>query len=94
MSVANIAALPDDFVTPACTRGWIRNVTTGEPKKRSPGQSNAEYDNPEVDPNVRLIEAESSGGLGWGTTEVGGYKPLLVRILRALARRREERTGA
>jgi len=62
---------------------------TRPPRKRAPGQTDAEHDQP--DPNVQFIEAGSSGGLGWGTTDVGGYQPVLVRILRALARRRDER---
>jgi hypothetical protein len=69
-------------------------VTTSGPKKRSPGQTNTEHDNPEVDPNIQFLEARSSGGLGWGTTDVGGYRPVLVRILRALARRRDQRRDA
>lgn len=67
-------------------------MTENGPKKRYPGQTNAQHDDPAVDPNIRFIEAESSGGLGWGTTDVGGYKPVLVRILRALARRRDSRS--
>lgn len=62
------------------------------PKKRSPGQSNAQYDSPEVDPNTEFTEAGSSGGLGWGRTDVGGYQPVLVRIVRTLARRRDGRS--
>ena len=65
---------------------------TSGPKKRSPGETNAQHD--EVDPNIRFIEAGSSGGLGWGTTDVGGYQPVLVRVLRALARRRDKRRDA
>ena len=66
-------------------------MTASGPRKRHPGQTNAQHDDPEVDPNTRFIEEGSSGGLGWGTTNVGGYQPVLVRILRALARRREGR---
>jgi hypothetical protein len=65
-------------------------MTAQGPKKRSPGQTNAQYDGPEADPNTAFIEAGSSGGLGWGRTNVG-YQPVLVRILRALARRRASR---
>ena len=61
------------------------------PEKRHPGQTHAEHDRPEVDPNTPFIEAGSSGGLGWGTTNTG-YQPVLVRILRALARRRDRRS--
>jgi hypothetical protein len=70
------------------------SVTTSGPRKRSPGQTNAQHDAPETDPNLRFIESESSSGLGWGTTSAGGYQPVLVRILRALARRRERQKGA
>jgi hypothetical protein len=67
-------------------------MTAQGPKKRSPAQTNAQYGSPEVDPNTEFIEAGSSGGLGWGRTDVGGYQPVLVRILRALARRRDSRS--
>ena len=76
------------------SRDWISSVTTNGPKKRAPGQSNAQHDSPEVDPNMQFFDAGLSGGLGSGTTGVGGYQPLLVRILRALARRREQRRDA
>ncbi len=66
-------------------------MTAHEPKKRSPQQTNEEYDSPEVDPNTSSVEAGSSGGLGWGRTDVGGYQPVLVRILRTVARRRDRR---
>jgi hypothetical protein len=69
-------------------------VTTSGPKKRSAGQTDIPHDHSEVDPNIRFLEAQSSGGLGWGTTDAGGYRPVLVRILRALARRRDERRDA
>jgi hypothetical protein len=67
-------------------------MTEQGPKQRSPGQTNAQYDGPEVDPNTEFIEAGSSSGLGWGRTDVRGYQPVLVGILRALARRRDSRS--
>ena len=70
---------------------WDASVTASGPEKRHPGQTNAEHDRPEVDPNTPFLEAGSSGGLGWGTTS-SGYQPVLVRILRALARRRDSRS--
>ena len=80
---------------PNSMRQWLdAGVTTSGPKKRSPGQTNAQHEAPETDPNLRFIEAGSSGGLGWGTTSAGGYQPFLVRILRALARRRDQRRGS
>ena len=66
-------------------------MTSQGPKRRSPEQTNAQYDGPKVDPNTPFMEAGSSGGLGWGTTGVGGYEPVLVRILRSLARRRDNK---
>ena len=71
---------------------WDASVTATGPEKRHPGQTHAEHDRPEVDPNTPFIEAGSSGGLGWGTTTNTGYQPVLVRILRALARRRDRRS--
>ena len=74
-----------------CARDWIPSMTAHQgPKRRSPGQTNAQYDSPGVDPNT---EFGSSGGLGWGRTDVGGYQPVLVRLLRALARRRDRVHG-
>ena len=86
-----IAADADAFrVVVGCARDWMLSMAERGPKKRSPGQSNAQYDSSEVDPNPEFIEG-SSGGLGWGRTDVGGYQPVFVRIVRTLARRREGR---
>ncbi len=80
------------FPRPAAPNPWLdASVTASGPMKRHPGQTNAEHDDPEVDPNIRFIEAGSSGSLGWGTADVGGYQPVLVRILRAVAGRRDKR---
>jgi hypothetical protein len=67
-------------------------VTADGPRKRLPGETNAQHDDCAVDPNIQFIEAGSRGGLGWGATDNAGYQPLLVRLLRALARRRDKRS--